>query len=152
MGEFPEASSVASTARSTKPAGRLKASFLYCPSDSSRPRTEGSAEAIGGCRRSDPRLSVASCDGGVGGGLQPKGILGGEAGSGVMTTQELDAFIRFALKTLPQCTASTEEARAVLIAEGIITADGELAAEFRQAASPAQLSGYDIVTNSVMPS
>jgi hypothetical protein len=69
-----------------------------------------------------------------------------------MTRQELDAFIRFALKTLPPRTASTEEARAVLIAEGIITADGELAAEFRQAATPAQLSGYDLVSNCVMPS
>jgi len=69
-----------------------------------------------------------------------------------MRRQKLDAFIRFALRTLPQRIASEEEARAVLIAEGIITADGELAAEFRQAASPAQLSAYDIVTNSVMPS
>ena len=64
-----------------------------------------------------------------------------------MTRQELDAFIPFALKTLPPRTTSTQEARAVLIAEGIITADGELAAEFRQAAIPAQLSGYDLVSN-----
>jgi hypothetical protein len=52
-----------------------------------------------------------------------------------MTRQELDAFIRFALETLPQRTASTKETRAVLIAEGIITADGELASECRQAAT-----------------
>jgi hypothetical protein len=47
------------------------------------------------------------------------------------TQQELDAFIRFALETLPERTDLTEEARAVLIAEGIITADGEWAAEYR---------------------
>jgi hypothetical protein len=47
--------------------------------------------------------------------------------------RELDAFIRFAIETLPQSNASPEEARAVLIAEGIITADGELAAEYRPA-------------------
>jgi hypothetical protein len=47
------------------------------------------------------------------------------------TRWEVDAFIRFALETLPQRTASTEEARAVLIAEGILTADGELAAEYQ---------------------
>jgi hypothetical protein len=56
-----------------------------------------------------------------------------------MRRQELDAFIRFALKTLPQRTASTEEARAVLIAAGIITADGELAAEHRPAGDSGKL-------------
>jgi hypothetical protein len=43
----------------------------------------------------------------------------------------LEAFIRFAFETLPERIDSMEEARAVLIAEGIITADGELAAEYR---------------------
>jgi hypothetical protein len=52
-----------------------------------------------------------------------------------MTRQELDAFIHSALETLPERTTSTDEARAVLIAEGIITADGELAAEYREAVS-----------------
>ena len=56
-----------------------------------------------------------------------------DVGSGVMAKQELDAFIRSALQVLPQRTASIEDARAVLIAEGIITADGELAAEYRPA-------------------
>jgi hypothetical protein len=45
--------------------------------------------------------------------------------------RELDGFIRSALEILPQRTASPEDARAVLIAEGIITVDGELAAEYR---------------------
>jgi hypothetical protein len=56
-----------------------------------------------------------------------------------MRRQELDAFIRFALETLPRRTASTEEARAVLIAEGIITADGDLAAEYRPAGDSGKL-------------
>jgi hypothetical protein len=56
-----------------------------------------------------------------------------------MRRQELDAFICFALKTLPERTASTEETRAVLIAEGIITADGELAAEYRPAGDSGKL-------------
>jgi hypothetical protein len=56
-----------------------------------------------------------------------------------MRRQELDAFIRFALRTLPQRTASTEETRAVLIAEGIMTADGELAAEYRPAGDGGKL-------------
>jgi hypothetical protein len=58
-----------------------------------------------------------------------------------MRRRELEAFIRFALQTLPQRTASTEEARAVLIAEGIITADGELAAEYRPAGDSGELQG-----------
>jgi hypothetical protein len=55
------------------------------------------------------------------------------------TQQDLDAFIRFALETLPERTTSTDEARAVLIAEGIITADGELAAEYRPAGDNGKL-------------
>jgi hypothetical protein len=55
--------------------------------------------------------------------------------------QELDAFIRSALEILPQRTASTEDARTVLIAEGIITADGELAAEYRPAGDSGKLQG-----------
>jgi hypothetical protein len=57
-----------------------------------------------------------------------------------MRRQKLDAFIRFALRTLPQRIASEEEARAVLIAEGIITANGELAAEYRPAVTAASYS------------
>jgi hypothetical protein len=72
--------------------------------------------------------------------------------SDVMTRRELDAFIDSALKILPQHVGSAEEDRAVLIAEGIITADRELAAEYRQAGTPAQLSGYDLVSNRAMPS
>jgi hypothetical protein len=68
-----------------------------------------------------------------------KGYNRRELESGLMRRQELDAFIRFALETLPQRTASTEEARAVLIAEGIITADGELAAEYRSAGNSGKL-------------
>jgi hypothetical protein len=49
------------------------------------------------------------------------------------------AFVRFAIETLPQRTASPEEARAVLIAGGIITADGELAAEYRPAGDSGKL-------------
>jgi hypothetical protein len=80
----PKHSSGASTVRSTKPAGRLKASLLYCPSDRRWPRTEGSAEAIGGPLGISKPVggaiapSVPSCDGGVGGGLLPKVILGGK--------------------------------------------------------------------------
>jgi hypothetical protein len=59
--------------------------------------------------------------------------------SDVMTRRELDAFIDSALKILPQHVGSAEEDRAVLIAEGIITADGELAAEYRPAGAPAPL-------------
>jgi hypothetical protein len=68
-----------------------------------------------------------------------KGYARREVGSGVMRRQELDAFIRFALETLPQRTASTEEARAVLIAEGIITVGGDLAAEYRPAGDSGKL-------------
>jgi hypothetical protein len=68
-----------------------------------------------------------------------KGYTRREVGSGVMTRPELDAFIRFALETLPQRTASTEEARVVLIAEGILTADGELAAEYQPAGDSGKL-------------
>jgi hypothetical protein len=56
-----------------------------------------------------------------------------EVESGVVTEQELEAFIRFASETLPERTDSGEDARAVLIAEKIITADGELAAQYRSA-------------------
>jgi hypothetical protein len=55
------------------------------------------------------------------------------------TQQELDAFISFALEILPPRTDSTEEARALLIAEGILTADGELAAEYRAAGDSSKL-------------
>jgi hypothetical protein len=61
--------------------------------------------------------------------------------SDVMARQELDAFIRSALEILPQRTASTEDARAVLIAEGIITAEGELAAQYRPAGDRGKLQG-----------
>jgi hypothetical protein len=64
-----------------------------------------------------------------------------EVGGGLMTRRELEAFIRFALQTLPERTASTEEARAVLIAEGIITADGDLAPEYRPADDNGKLQG-----------
>jgi hypothetical protein len=57
----------------------------------------------------------------------------------VVSEQELDAFISFALETLPPRTDSTEEARALLIAEGIITADGELAPEYRAAGDSGKL-------------
>jgi hypothetical protein len=60
-----------------------------------------------------------------------KGYTRREVESGVVTERELDAFIRFACETLPERTESGEDARALLIAEGIITADGELAAEYR---------------------
>jgi hypothetical protein len=50
-----------------------------------------------------------------------------------MTRRELDAFIRSVLETLPERTTSPDEARAILIAEGIITADGEWAAEYQPA-------------------
>jgi hypothetical protein len=53
--------------------------------------------------------------------------------SDVRTREELDAFINSALETLPPRRVPTEDARALLIAEGIITADGELAAEYRPA-------------------
>ena len=56
-----------------------------------------------------------------------------------MPEQELDAFICFALEELPERTTSTEEARAVLTAEGIITVDGELAAEYRAAGDSGKL-------------
>jgi hypothetical protein len=56
-----------------------------------------------------------------------------------VSEQELDAFISFALETLPPRTDSTEEARALLIAEGIITADGELAPEYRAAGDSGKL-------------
>jgi hypothetical protein len=62
-------------------------------------------------------------------------------GMGEVTEQDLEAFIRFACETLPQRTDSMEEARAFLIAEGIITADGELAAEYRRAAGSSKLQG-----------
>jgi hypothetical protein len=68
-----------------------------------------------------------------------KGYTRREAGSSAMTRQELKAFIRFALEALPRRTASTEEARAILIAEGIITADGELAAQYRPAGDSGKL-------------
>jgi hypothetical protein len=55
------------------------------------------------------------------------------------TQQDLDAFIRFALETLPERTTSTDEARAILIAEGIITADGELVAKYRPAGDNGKL-------------
>jgi hypothetical protein len=55
------------------------------------------------------------------------------------TQQDLDAFIRFACETLPERTDSTEEARALLIADGILTADGELAAEYRPADDSSKL-------------
>jgi hypothetical protein len=55
------------------------------------------------------------------------------------TQQELDAFISFALETLPPRTDSTEQARARLIAEGILMADGELAAEYRAAGDSSKL-------------
>jgi hypothetical protein len=55
------------------------------------------------------------------------------------TQQELDAFICFALKTLPERVDSMEDARALLIAEGIITADGELAAEYLPAGDSGKL-------------
>ena len=61
--------------------------------------------------------------------------------SDVIARRELDDFIRSALEILPQRTASAEEARAVLIAEGIITADGELAAEYRPAGDSGKLQG-----------
>jgi hypothetical protein len=51
--------------------------------------------------------------------------------SGVVSEQELDAFICFTLETSPPRTDSTEEAHALLIAKGIITAYGELAPEYR---------------------
>jgi hypothetical protein len=60
-----------------------------------------------------------------------KGYTRRKVGSGTTTRQGLDAFIRSSLETFAQRTASAQEARAVLIAEGIITADGELAAEYR---------------------
>ena len=59
--------------------------------------------------------------------------------SDVMARRELDGFIRSALEMLPQRTASPEDARAVLIAERIITADGELAAEYRLAGDSGKL-------------
>jgi hypothetical protein len=62
-----------------------------------------------------------------------KGYTRRDVKSGVLSEQELDAFIRSALETLPERTDSIEEARVVLIAAGIITADGELAAEYRPA-------------------
>jgi hypothetical protein len=68
-----------------------------------------------------------------------KGYTRRDVGSGVMAKQELDAFIRSALEILPQRTASTEDARAVLIAEGIITVDGELASEYRPAGDSGKL-------------
>jgi hypothetical protein len=55
-----------------------------------------------------------------------------------MTTRELDAFIDSALKMLPQRVGSAEADRAILIAEGIITADGELAAEYQPAGDSRQ--------------
>jgi hypothetical protein len=57
----------------------------------------------------------------------------------VIRRLELDAFISFALETLPQRTASTEEDRALLIAEGILTADGELAAGYQPAGDSGKL-------------
>jgi hypothetical protein len=44
----------------------------------------------------------------------------GGGGMGEVTEQDLEAFIRFACETLPQRTDSMEEARAFLIAEGIL--------------------------------
>jgi hypothetical protein len=70
-----------------------------------------------------------------------KGYTRRDVGSGVMAKQELDAFIVSALEILPQRTPSTEDARAVLIAQGIITADGELAAEYRPARGSNKLQG-----------
>jgi hypothetical protein len=70
-----------------------------------------------------------------------KGYTQRDVGSGVMARHELDAFIRSALETLPQRTASTEDDRAILIAEGIIMADGELAAEYRPAGDGGTLEG-----------
>jgi hypothetical protein len=61
------------------------------------------------------------------------------AKGGVVSEHELDAFISFALETLPPRTDSTEEARALLIAEGILTADGELVPEYRPAGDSSKL-------------
>jgi hypothetical protein len=61
------------------------------------------------------------------------------AKGGVVSEHELDAFISFALETLPPRIDSTEEARALLIAEGILTADGELAPEYRPAGDSSKL-------------
>jgi hypothetical protein len=44
-----------------------------------------------------------------------------EVGNGVIRRLELDAFIPFALETLPQRTASTEEARDALIGVLLVT-------------------------------
>ena len=62
-----------------------------------------------------------------------------EIESGVAIEQNLEAFIRFACETLPERADSAEEARALLIAEGIITADGELAAEYRPGSDSGKL-------------
>jgi uncharacterized protein (UPF0548 family) len=58
-----------------------------------------------------------------------KGFIRRERESRIVTEQELEAFIRFAYETLPDRPDSGEDARAILIAEGIITVDGELASE-----------------------
>jgi hypothetical protein len=62
-----------------------------------------------------------------------------EVVGGAITRQELDAFIDSALEILPQRIDYAEEDRAVLIAEGIITTDGELAPEYRSAGDSGKL-------------
>jgi hypothetical protein len=77
-----------------------------------------------------------------------KGYIQRDVGSGVMARQEFDSFIRSALQRLPQRAPSSEDARAVLIAEGIITADGELAAEYRPAGDGGKLEGLAVAPSS----
>jgi hypothetical protein len=73
------------------------------------------------------------------GGVFAKAYARREVRGGVIAGQELDAFIDSALEILPQRIDCAEEDRAVLIAEGIITTDGELATEYRSTGDSGKL-------------